>query len=195
MFTIDTTPDRRRKMCATSLVVAILLSLAGSASAAITQFWAGPGGTTNAPVSGTWTNGVGTGTFWSDGAIDTGNSTWTNGNSAFFGGVDGAYGIRVGGAISMVSARFSASGYTLTNNVVSTISASTASQSLIVDAGKTATIGTNVTVSFTTVSTVKINSPSTAGGTLVVENGGIVQQTVNGNLSIVGSNTDRKSVV
>lgn len=174
---------------ATSLAMAILLGLANSAAAAIAQFWTGPGGTTNAPVSGTWTNGVGTGTFWSDGAIDTGNSTWTNGNSAFFGGADGAYGIKVGGAVTLANLRFLASGYTLTNNTAQTISGTGSSQTLIVDAGKTATVGTNVTFGFAGSGTVKINAAGAASGTLIVENGGVVQQTVNGNLVIVGSNT------
>src|SRR6184192_1291676 len=49
MTTIDTTRDGRRKIFAASLLVAVLFGLAGSGLSAITQFWAGPGGTTNAP--------------------------------------------------------------------------------------------------------------------------------------------------
>jgi len=197
MIMIEVTPGdafaskavKRFSLLAVSFGVAILISLASSASAAITQFWAGPGGTTNAPVNGTWTNGVGNGTLWSDGIIDTGNSTWTNGNSAFFGGADGSYAIKVGGAVTVANLRFLASGYTLTNNAVQTISGTGSSQTLIVDAGKTATVGTNVTFGFAGSGTVKINAGGAPSGTLIVENGGIVQQTVNGNLVIVGSNT------
>src|SRR5258705_10304029 len=98
MITIETTlggifmqiPNKPRKTFVVArFIMAILLSLTSPASAAITQFWAGPGGTTNAPTSGTWTNG--SGTVWSDGASTGGNSTWTNGNSAMFAGADGAY--------------------------------------------------------------------------------------------------------
>src|SRR6478736_3620557 len=127
------------------LWVLVIMALAGPVVAA-DLFWVGESGDTNNPASGMWTNS--TLVSWSDGSSATANAAWTNGNSAIFGGADGAYGIRVPAAISMVSARFSASGYTLTNHVATTISASTASQSLIVGSGKTATIGTNITVSF-----------------------------------------------
>jgi len=167
-------------------VAALSLYLASPVMAA-NKYWVGASGTTNAPASGLWQTT--TPTVWSDGIVETANAGWDAGDTACFGGVDGAYGIQVPAAISMVSARFSASGYTLTNNVATTISAGTASQALIVDSGRTATIGTNITVSFTTASAPKINLAGASGGTLIVENGGIVQQTVNGNLTILGSNT------
>jgi autotransporter-associated beta strand protein len=187
----QSSPNKQRKtFAAASLIVALLLSFTGSAPAAINEYWAGSGDTNN-PTSGTWTNGVGTGTNWSDGTFAIGTATWTNGNTAFFGGADGSYGIKVGGAVTTATMRFLASGYTLTNNTAQTISGTGSSESLIVDSGKTATVGTNVTFSFapSSTATVKVNVGGTPGGTLIVENGGIVQQTVNGNVTILGSNT------
>lgn len=160
-------------------------TLAGSASGA-NKYWVGDSGTTNAPTGGTWQTT--TPTVWSDGTVDTANAGWTAGDTAFFGGADGVYGIRVPAALTAANIRFSASGYTLSNNVAATITGTGASESLIVDAGKTNTIGTNVTFAFGG-ATVRVNAASTPSGTLIIENGGAVQQTVNGNLVVVGSNT------
>lgn len=163
----------------------VFIALALPAMAA-PKYWVGASGTTNAPTSGTWQTT--TPTVWSDGTVDTANAGWVAADTAFFGGADGAYGIRVPAALTYSSMRFSASGYTLTNNAASTITGPGASTSyLSVDSGKTATIGTNITVSFN--GTTRINSNSAPSGTLVIENGGIVQQTVNSPLVIQGSNS------
>ena len=153
---------------------------------AANKYWAGASGTTNAPTSGTWQTT--TPTVWSDGTVATANSGWAAADTAFFGGADGTCGIRVPAAVTVANTRFFASGYRLTNDFASTITAAGTSESLIVDSGKTVTIGTNVTYAFSG-ATVRINAASTPSGTLIVENGGVLQQTVNGNLVMVGSNT------
>src|SRR5215470_12367340 len=99
------------------LVLTLLASV--TTTMAANKYWVGASGTTNAPTSGTWQTT--TPTVWSDGTVDTANAGWTAGDAAFFGGADGAYGIQVLGPISMASARFSASGYALTNSAASTI--------------------------------------------------------------------------
>ena len=74
---------------------------------------------------------------------------YTNGNNVIFGGVDGNYPIRVSAAVNPPNVTFVNSGYTLTNDTPQTVtlsSASTGVPKLVVAAGKTATIGTNVTV-------------------------------------------------
>lgn len=166
--------------------VVLFLSCFALSVTAANKYWVGASGTTNAPSGGIWQKT--TPTTWSDGAVATANSAWADADAAFFGGADGAYGIRVPAPIIYSNIRFWGSGYTLTNDVASTLTGSGSSESLIVASAKTATIGTNVTVAFAG-ATVRINAAATASGTLIVENGGIVQQTVNGNLVIVGSNT------
>jgi autotransporter-associated beta strand protein len=150
------------------------------------KYWVGASGTTNAPTSGTWQTT--TPTVWSDGTIDTANSGWTAGDTAFFGGADGTYGIKLGSAISMVRARFSASGYALTNNSAFTVTA-TGSPILIVDSGKTATVGTNITVTAAITMSMGADAGGDPGGTLIIENGATVQQTGNVGDTINGAGT------
>lgn len=163
-----------------------MLTLCAGPVFAANKFWVGNSGTTNAPTAGIWQTT--TPTVWSDGTVGTANVGWAAGDAAYFGGVNGTYGIQVPAPVTYSNIRFSASGYTLTNDIASTLTGSGSAQSLIVDAGEAATVGTNVTVAFAG-ATVRINSAGVPGGTLIIENGGIVQQTVNGNLVIVGSNT------
>ena len=59
--------------------------------------------------------------------------------------MDGVYGIKVGAPVSPVSVVFQNSGYTLTNDTVQTVTP-TGNPFLTVAAGKTNTIGANVTV-------------------------------------------------
>src|SRR5262249_37717969 len=74
-----------------------------------------------------------------------------------------------------------------TNGTASTITG-TGSPFLIVDSGKTNTIGTNVTVTFS--GSARINPNATASGTLIIENGAIVQQSGAASpLTLSGSNT------
>jgi fibronectin-binding autotransporter adhesin len=177
---VQNTIKRRKSYAVTSLLVAAVLVLTrNDAAAVINQFWAGPSGTTNAPVSGTWTNGVGTGTNWSDGTSASGNSTWTNGNSAVFAGADGAYGIKVGGAITVGSVSFLASGYTLTNNTAQTITLTNSSGRESLNPGVNVTIGTNVNL--TSVQTVTFGpSGNAVGGTVTLANGATINETSSG---------------
>jgi hypothetical protein len=168
------------------LLVLVILAMAGPIVAA-DLFWVGESSDTNNPTSGTWTNS--TLVAWSDGSSASANAAWTNGNSAIFGGEDGTYGIRVPAAISMVSARFAASGYTFTNSTGSTITG-TGSPYWIIEAGKTNTIGTNITVNTGNVN-LAIGAPTGngAGGTLIVENSGSGGGLASGKgVTILGSN-------
>src|SRR5262245_31881865 len=75
------------------LVLAAAVSTASVPAAP--KYWVGTSGTTNVPTSGTWQTT--TPTVWSDGTVDTANAGWTAGDTAFFGGADGAYGIQAVG--------------------------------------------------------------------------------------------------
>src|SRR5687768_12277477 len=86
------------------------------------------------PGSGTW-NTTGT------------NVAWTSGNSAIFGGTDGTYAITLGSAISANNLVFNNSGYTLSAATPQSLSLTTSS--VAITSGKTATIGTNVTLTRT----------------------------------------------
>ncbi|HEY4417472.1 MAG TPA: autotransporter-associated beta strand repeat-containing protein [Verrucomicrobiae bacterium] len=165
-------------------VVAILavpgLALAGN------KYWVGGGGNTNSPGNGTWTTT--TPTVWSDGTVSTADAGWAAGDAAFFGGADGVYGVKVGGAISMTGMNFLASGYTLSNNTPVTITGTSTSGLITVAAGKTNVIGTNVTVAIGSSSPAAIGAPSgVVGGTLIINNGGLVEQTANRGLNVSGA--------
>lgn len=164
-----------------------MLLLFGFPAPAANKYWVGASGTTNAPSSGVWntTNSI----TWSDGTSTAANASWANGDAAFFGGASGSYGIKVDGAISAASLRFSSSGYSLTNDTPQTITAS-ASPFLILDAGTTNTIGTNITLTTGLSGSAILGAVSGApGGTLIIENGGVVQQTTNKPLNIAGAGT------
>ncbi|MDB6019549.1 MAG: Autotransporter-associated beta strand repeat protein [Pedosphaera sp.] len=155
------------KKMATALVV---IGLAGSVSAA-NKFWAGLSATTNAPVSGTWDTAS---TVWNNGTGNTPNSTFATGDVAIFGGVDGAYGIK-GSTLSASTVIFNNSGYTLTNDTAVTVTASAGGNSVNVASGKTANIGTNVTLSITG-NGAFMNAGTTFGGQLIIANGGTITQ-------------------
>jgi hypothetical protein len=156
--------------------VVALVALAGSASA-VQQNWAGPGGTTSSPTSGVWDTNTAN---WDTGLI------FTNNNGAVFGGADGAYFIQCATNFNVTNITFNVSGYTLTNDSAKTLSAPNANASVAVAAGKTATIGTNVTVSGGG-NPFLINPGATFGGTLIIDNGGTVQQQNNQAFNIDGA--------
>jgi hyaluronate lyase len=171
-----------------NLIVTALLVSAHSVSAA-DEYWVGASGTVNNPSSGIWSNG--TATVWNNGIGSAGNCTWTNGSSAFFGGVDGIYSIKVkaGSAINVSNITFLNSGYTLTNDTPQTIAlggTSTAVPKLAIAVGKTATIGTNITVSTSNTSYLG-NAGNTPGGTLIIENGGSLVLTTANTLALDGA--------
>jgi autotransporter-associated beta strand protein len=175
-----------RRRFAGAAAVLLLLCFVRPAVAA-NKYWVGASTTTNAPTSGIWQTT--TPIVWSDGGISGANTAWADGDAAFFGGVNGDYGIKVAGAINAASLRFSASGYTLTNDTPQTI-ATSSSLFLLVDAGKTNSIGTNVTVATSLAATASVGAANgTSGGTLNIENGGVVQQTANRPINFSGAGT------
>lgn len=157
-----------------------MAAAACSASAAVLN-WAGPGpGTTTAPVSGIWdTNSL----HWNTGS-GAGVRAFTNAaDGAFFGGPDGSYFIQCVTNLVATNITFAATGYTLTNDSP-TIITIPAGRSVIVSAGKTGTIGTNVTVSGN--GNAFFFNPNLNSGTLVVEGGGVLRQSVNQPFQIDG---------
>lgn len=166
-------------------VIATLFGLTDPLVAA-NKYWVGASGNTNNPTSGTWatTNPI----VWSDGAVATADAGWSAGDTAYFGGANGTYNVQVAGPISMTAMNFLASGYTLTNSTPETITASAASGFITVAPGTTNTIGKNVTVTIGSSSPAAIGAAAaTAGGTLIIDNGAIVQQTVNRGLNVSGA--------
>ena len=125
-----------------------------------------------------------TGTNWRSGAN---NVVWTNGNDAAFGaGIDGTYAVAVALDPTATSLLFNASGYTLSGAVSQTITVSSATAAIVLAAGKTATIGGNVTV---TSPTANQNSAVTGAGTLIVENGGTLRNNGTANSNVLNINS------
>lgn len=157
---------------------------------AATCTWDGNTGATGVQDGGGTWNGVNTN--W----INTTNVAWANGNDAVFGGgTDGSYVISVALNPSATTLAFNNSGYTLTATSAQTITftSTTSAGGLKVASGKTATIGSNVTV---TSATANFSYYITGGGTLVVDNGGTLKGsgTTNTNiLYLTGTTIDVKS--
>jgi len=135
--------------------------------------------------SGTWTTGAGN---WRNTTTSVDNATWTAGDTATFGaGADGTYAVTLGGAVATGNGsntsggmHFAKTGYTLSAASAQTISIGTTGGGyLTLAAGKSATIGANVTVLPPSSQTL-----TTAGsGTVNINNGGIVRNpTANNNL-------------
>jgi autotransporter-associated beta strand protein len=112
---------------------------------------------------------------------DTNTASWdagvrfTNNNGAVFGGADGALWIQCFTNLSATNLTFSASGYTLTNDVLTTISVPANNGSVMVATGKSATIGTNVTVSGGG-NPFLFNPGIASAGTLIIDGGTLQQQ-------------------
>lgn len=130
-------------------------------------------------ASGTWDLTAGNIVWNSAGA----NVPFGNGSAAIFDGADGSYGITVAADMNVASLTFSGSGYALTNDVAHTLTIPSATAMVVVNSNKTATIGTNVTVSGTATAAYSVNA---AGGTLIIDGGGRLQTTQRG-LNINGS--------
>jgi Passenger-associated-transport-repeat len=135
------------------------------------------------PATGTWTLGGG---GWTTGGTVAQN--WAIANVAVFGGADGTYGVTVGGSFSAQKISFINSGYTLsgTTSRVITLTATAGTTNLpqlAVIGGKSATIGSNVTVNAQ--QTFYIGAADgNAGGTLNIE-GGTVGTSTNAGSSVV----------
>lgn len=113
---------------------------------------------------------------------------WANGNDATFGaGTNGSYGVTVALSPTANSLIFGNSGYTLSAASAQTITQNSTTASISVANGKTATIGNNVLAS---TASANANSALTGGGTLVIENGGMLRNngTTNSNvLRVMGT--------
>lgn len=133
--------------------------------------------------SGTWET---TANNWVNGAV---NGPWADTNDATFGaGADGTYAINVNLNPVATSLIFNNSGYSLSATAPQTITVSSTGSSIVLSAGKTATIGSNVTV---TTPTVNANSAVTGTGTLIIENGGTLRNsgTASSNVLNINSST------
>jgi autotransporter-associated beta strand protein len=136
-------------------IAAIGAGLLGSSSTALAAplTWdITPGdGATITPGSGTWDFVAGN-TVWNNAGT---NVAWTNANDAIFAGADGTYAINLAAGVTVVNGvtgtgglRFLNSGYTLSAAGTQTIQVGNAVSPgfVSVAAGKSATIGSNVTV-------------------------------------------------
>ncbi|MEK7953576.1 beta strand repeat-containing protein [Luteolibacter soli] len=133
------------------VVVALTLTVAHAAN-----FTWDPGNTTNAatidPGNGNWNTTAGN-VVWNNAGT---NVIWAAANTAVFGGADGTYAVTLDAALSTVNVNFNNSGYTISaaapTILTATINNSTggvataANTGIWVAAGKTATLGNNVTV-------------------------------------------------
>ncbi len=176
-----------------SLLRAAALALACPASAATLTWDNGntANGTTIDPATGTWDTTAGN-LFWNNAGT---NAAWTQTNAttatnaAIFGGADGSYAVSLGAALAAQSLKFQNSGYTLSAAAVRVLRLSnsvSAASVLGADSGKTATIGANVTVQ--QAGTAFFGSTGvTAGGTLIIESGGVYEQTASNTWAMDGT--------
>ena len=141
------------------------------------------------PAAGTWTNG---GAGWTTGGTTLVN--WAAANVAVFGGADGTYAVTVGGSFSAQKISFVNSGYTLSaasaQVITLTSSAGTTTlPQLAVIGGKSATIGSNVTVNVQQTTYIGA-AGSNAGGTLNIEGGTVGTSTnLGSSVTIDGNGT------
>jgi autotransporter-associated beta strand protein len=175
-----------------SFLLAAGLALSPAARAANLTWDAGntANGATIDPASGTWDT---TSTFWNNAGA---NVAWTAANVAQFGGSDGTYAINIGTALSAQRLVFLNSGYMLSASAPVLVSSGTAGSgaapNVQVDAGKTATLGTNVTVRVTATTAVFGGVVGNAGSrTLVIDNGGTLEHTGSSSFIVVGNATIR----
>jgi Passenger-associated-transport-repeat len=139
------------------------------------------GGTIN-PADGTWNN-VLTNSAWNDSLA---NVPWDPTREAIFGGADGTYAITVGENISVRTLSFANSGYTLSATAARTVTIpqSPGPVRLALAAGKTATVGTNVSVIGGFTYFLGATSGSAVGGTLNIEGTGATVRTASSSNSV-----------
>ena len=165
-----------KRLHVVKVALAIIFAVSSMvASKAASFYWVGAGGSASTPASGNWDTAT---TDWSTTATGSPTAAWgAAGSTAVFGGADGTYGVNVNATVNKPQILlFNNSGYTLANaTTAQTITfngtGSGAAPNIQVAAGKTATIGTNVTVT-STVTTIWGSIQSTAGGELDIANGG-----------------------
>jgi hypothetical protein len=194
--------SQRRRLHLPSLLLGWSFLLFAYLASAASLTWDANTGTTGAQDgSGTWV-----GNNWWNG---TANVTWSAANNAVFGAGDDAANksISLAGlpypAVSNIW--FKNSGYILTNDTpllvaFSSAAGTTTNLHLRIDSGKTATIGTNVTMQYVPIAGNGIYigayslaaAPNNAGGTLNIVNGGMVRNTnttTHGNIFVDGVGT------
>jgi len=148
-------------------------------------------GATIDPASGIWDANPGN-ISWNDGSV---NRSWANAVPTTFGGADGAWAITLAANVSPSTLAFINDGYSISAPSPQSITLGTgsgATPNLKVDTGKTATIGTNVTLQASAANNLIFGGSSgtgNPGGNLVVTNGGKVQVTGNATLGLVGVGT------
>lgn len=170
-----------------SLVVIAVTHTAHAAT--LTWDITGGNGTSIDAGSGIWNttagnlvwNNAGSNVVWSQ------TSATSATNSAVFGGADGTYAITVGTAVAAGSLGFLNSGYTFSassaQQIYLTASPATVAGSISIAAGKSATIGSNVTIA-------QQNALVGGGGTLNISGVGAKLDSNGGaNLNIVGGST------
>jgi autotransporter-associated beta strand protein len=148
-------------------------------------------GATIDSASGTWDTTAGN-VVWNGGFS---NLPWSPANDAVFGGVDAispaAYDVAVGASFSAQRIRFESSGYKLSASSAQTITITLPNTGLSVISGKTATIGTNLSVIGSTTYFIGAPTSSGAGGTLNIEGAGATVRTASpsNSLQIQGNGT------
>ena len=161
-------PSLSNPLLSTALLLAAILPL----SAADLTWDSGntANGATINPADGTWNTTAGN-IVWNNAGT---NVVWSAANVAMFGGADGTYAIGVVGPFNVQRIQFNNSGYTLSAGTVQTITvtaggSTTTQPGIGVSSGKTATIGSNVTITEDT-GTIYIGALNGAsGGTLNIE--------------------------
>lgn len=172
-------------------LLAAVVILSGLPARAVVLTWDADGSTSGPQDgSGTWTTGSG---GWWNG---TSGTTWVTNDQAVFGaGTDGTYTITLGGNVTAAtgnttngSLNFLNSGYTLSAASARTVNIGNDSTTAIIKvaSGKTATIGSNVTVQ-RSVGTGQVGI--VGGGTLKIDAGGTLRNTNANNNEVANGST------
>jgi autotransporter-associated beta strand protein len=173
------------EMSALSRRVAMVLLIFGMADSvlAANKFWGGPAGSAASPVNGIWDT---TSANWATTSSGASTTTFATSDAANFGGLDGIF---IQCSTLTTGSITNNNSYTFTNITPVTVSMAAATPWMIAP-GKTVTIGTNVTFAYNTASggTINVNNPA-FGGTIIVGNGGVLQQTGNQSMQFDGSGT------
>ncbi|HEX7653280.1 MAG TPA: hypothetical protein VF607_07220, partial [Verrucomicrobiae bacterium] len=124
------------------------------------------------------------------------NLSWLNTVAAIFGGTDGNWTISLATNVAPTALVFAASGYRLTAAAAETLALTTSGSGTVpnlqVGAGKSASIGANVTVQTSGAANLILGGPAGTGnpaGALNIEASGLVQVSGSATLGLVGDGT------
>jgi autotransporter-associated beta strand protein len=170
----------RRSIAALLIIGAAAFT--SSSTHGATYLWdSNPGTAGNQDGGGTWDTATNN---WITGGS---NVLWADTNDATFGGgVDGTYAVNVALNPTANSLIFNNSGYTLSAAAAQTITVSSATASIVLAAGKAATIGSNVTV---TTPVVSANSAVSGAGNLIIESGGTLKNAGTASTNVLSINS------